>query len=239
MEDKIRCMVLDDEPHAIEILSLYIEKTPFLELEQAENKPWGGIKYLKENHIDLLFLDIQMEDLTGLQVLDLLPNPPKVILTTAYEQYALKGYEYKVVDYLLKPFSYDRFLKAVSQVKSDTSTTPKKVSKVEVGDEKDHIFIKGDAKNKFHRLLFSEIKYIEGLKNYVTFHCENERITALHKMSVLENDLPGTQFCRVHKSFIVNLSQIRLVEGNMIHLKEKTIPIGASYKSKFLELIKS
>lgn len=239
MENEIKCMVLDDEPHAIEILSLYIEKTPFLNLDKAESKPWDGIKYLKENQVDLLFLDIQMEDLTGLQVLDLLPNPPKVILTTAYEQYAIKGYEYKVVDYLLKPFSYDRFLKAVSQIKENSSVALIESRVIDLKEEKDYIFIKGDAKNKFHRLLFSEIKYIEGLKNYVTFHCAKERITALHKMSVLENDLPSNQFCRVHKSFIVNLSQIRLVEGNLIHLEEKTIPIGASYKGKFLELIKS
>jgi len=233
-------MVLDDEPHAIEILSLYIEKTPILSLKKSENKPWEGINYLKENEVDLLFLDIQMEDLSGLQVLDLLPNPPKVILTTAYEQYALKGYEYKVVDYLLKPFSYDRFLKAVSKIEEDSADSMlPPIQTVEVHAIKDHIFIKGDAKNKYHRLLFKEIKYIEGLKNYVTFNCDSERITALHRMSDLEKELPSSQFARVHKSFIINLSQIRLVEGNMVHLKDNSIPIGASYKSEFLKLIKS
>ncbi len=241
LEQTLKCMVVDDEPHAAELLELYVAKTPFLELVHKETDPWKAISYLKENKIDVLFLDIQMEGLTGLQLLDVLEEHPIVILTTAYTEYALKGYEYKVADYLLKPYSFDRFLKAVNAIQ-------KKKSKSEVSeinqktesnsDSNNHIFLKGDAKNKFHRIAYDDIYYIEGLRNYVQFNCSEETITTLQNMKTLENELPADRFVRIHKSYIVNVNKIKLVDGNIISIAGKTIPIGASYRSAFLNKLK-
>ncbi len=232
----LKCVVVDDEPHAAELLEMYIAKTPFIELIYKETDPWKAVKYLKENKVDLLFLDVQMEGLTGLQVLDILEDRPPVILTTAYQEYALKGYEYKIEDYLLKPYSYDRFLKAVTGI-SNRKKTVRAVSE-QTEKNNDHIFLKGDAKNKFHRIKYDDILYVEGLRNYVQFHCEEEKIITLQNMKNLQELLPNTQFIRVHKSYIINLQKIKSVEGNSVQLGNKDLPIGASYKADFLAKLK-
>jgi len=238
-QETLKCMVVDDEPHAIEILELYIQKTPFLHLHKKESDPWAAISFLKNEKVDILFLDIQMEGLTGLQVLDVLEHQPAVVFTTAYEQYALKGYEYKIADYLLKPFSYDRFLKAVSNIQKSISPNVENEPKAEIENptavpvDQTHILIKGDAKNKFHRLKISDIKFIEGLKNYVKFNCTDQSITALYSMSGLETELPSASFIRIHKSYIINMEHIHLVEGNCVHIDDQIIPIGASFKKEF------
>ncbi len=244
--EKLNCLVVDDEPHATEILEMYIQKTPFLHMVNAETDPWKAIEYLKSNKVEILFLDIQMEGLSGLQVMDLLQEKPAVILTTAYEQYALKGFEYKVSDYLLKPFSYDRFLKAVNHVKENQMSNSPTESIVSTPSKSDtltssptHFMIKGDAKNKFHRIKFSDIQYIEGLKNYVKFQCSDQSITALYSMTSLMDLLPENSFIRVHKSFIINLDHVNMVEGNLIKIGSSQIPIGASFKKSFLDRIKS
>ncbi len=234
ISNNLRCVCVDDEPHALEILQLYVEKTNFLEVDFATTNPWEAIDFVKNNEVDILFLDIQMEGLTGLQVLDILDKKPAIILTTAYQEYALKGYEYKVDDYLLKPYSYDRFLKAVKGIAEKKVITNIEKSANEI----DHIFIKGDAKNKFHRVLFSDILYIEGLRNYVQFHCENEKIITLQNMKKLQEELPAQLFFRIHKSYIINLNKIKAVEGNSVQLGDKNLPIGASYKSTFMQLFK-
>lgn len=232
----LKCLAVDDEPHALKLLKLYIEKTPFLELTFSTTSPWEALEILKEGKVDLAFLDIQMEELTGLQLLGLAGKTCPIILTTAYSEYALDGYEYQVTDYLLKPFSFDRFLKAVDQVYANTKvateqTTSAPPSKV------DHLFIKGDAKNKYHRLAIQDIFYIEGLRNYVQFVCKNQKITTLQNMKSLEASLPSTNFMRIHKSFIVNIDQLHEVDGNSILINGQRIPIGQTYRSAFFKRI--
>lgn len=239
----LKCLAVDDEPHALKMIEAYVSKVPFLTLEKATSSVWEALELLKENSIDLLFLDIQMDDLTGLQLLDIAGKTCPVILTTAYSEYALKGYEYQVVDYLLKPFSFDRFLKAVSNVRENYEKPHAQVEEEKVVENKkvssvDSIFVKGDAKNKFHQLRFEDICFIEGLKNYVLFNCLTNKIITLQNLKDLTEKLPSDRFMRVHKSYIVNLQYIDQVDGHSILIKEKRIPIGSSYRSDFYKLIK-
>ena len=238
---KLKSIAVDDEPHALELLEAYVQKVPFLDLHKTTTSPWEALNLLKEEDIDLLFLDIQMDELTGLQLLDIANAKCAVIITSAYQEYALDGYQYQVSDYLLKPYSFDRFLKAVNKIyiaaqekqtpqlntASNTPTTPP-----------DHIFIKGDAKNKFYQIKLNDIYYIEGLKNYVQFHCQKERITTLQNMKYLEDHLPTGQFMRVHRSYIINLDQIEKVEGHSIYINGQMVPVGQSYREAFYGVLK-
>lgn len=233
----LKCLAVDDEPHALELLEAFIQKVPFLTLHAKTTAPWDALKILKEESIDLLFLDIQMDELSGIQFLDINTSKVEVIITSAYTEYALDGYAYQVSDYLLKPYSFDRFLKAVSSVqeKLTKKTTPKVEDTV---PKNTNFFIKGDAKNKFHQVRLQDILYIEGLKNYVQFNCKNEKITTLQNMKTLENELPSTTFFRIHRSFIINIDHVSKIDGNVVYLKEERIPIGQSYRAEFLEMIR-
>ncbi len=231
----LQCLAVDDEPHALKILNLYIEKTPFLELKKATTSPWEALEILLSEPVDILFLDIQMDGLTGLQLLEIIGKKCPVILTTAYSEFALDGYDYQVEDYLLKPYSFDRFLKAVTKVQQKQISIPSFISKEEQVQQNipDHIFLKGDAKNKFHRLLINDILYIEGLKNYVQFFCKEEKIITLQNLKTLEENLPSNQFIRIHKSYIININQIDLIDGNSLVIQNKSLPIGSSYRKSF------
>ncbi len=237
----LKCLAVDDEQHALKMISAYIDKVPFLELEKATTSVWEALELLKTGTPDVLFLDIQMDDLTGLQLLDIAGKTCPVILTTAYSEYALKGYEYQVVDYLLKPFSFDRFLKAVTNVRANYEKPPEVISESEVVTETsspDSIFVKGDAKNKFHQVRFDDICFIEGMKNYILFNGVKNRIITLQNLKDISEKLPSNRFMRVHKSYIVNLDFVEQVDGHSILIKDKRIPIGSSYRSAFYDLIK-
>ncbi len=239
-EQTLRCIALDDEPHALKILSAYIEKTPFLSLEKATTSVWEVLDMLKQQNPDILFLDIQMEELTGLQLLDIVKPSCSVILTTAYSEYALKGYEYQVLDYLLKPFSFDRFLKAVSQVERNAEINSKKhQTETPSTIHSDAIFVKGDAKNKYHQIRLDDIMYIEGLKNYVMFICSGQKIITLQNLKDLQALLPVEDFYRIHKSFIINLKYIQQIEGHSVLINGKRLSIGASYRTDFYNKIKT
>jgi len=242
MSDKIlKCLAVDDEQHALKMISAYIDKVPFLVLEKATTSVWEALEVLKTGTPDILFLDIQMDDLTGLQLLDVAGKTCPVILTTAYSEYALKGYEYQVVDYLLKPFSFDRFLKAVSKVRANNEKNQEDVLEnkvIEKNSTPDSIFVKGDAKNKFHQVRFDDICFIEGMKNYILFNGVKNRIITLQNLKDISKKLPSDRFIRVHKSYIVNLDFIEQVDGHSILIREKRIPIGSSYRSAFYDLIK-
>ncbi len=238
---KLRCLTVDDEPHALQLLQLYIEKTPFLELAAATTSPWEALDLLKAGQVDLLFLDIQMEDLTGLQVLDLAGKTCPVILTTAYSEYALKGYEYRVTDYLLKPFSFERFLKAVTPLAHAPSPEPPDTNPTAsptIQATADSLFVKGDAKHKYHKINLKEVCYIEGLRNYVYFICQAHKVITLQNLKSLETELPTDRFVRIHKSYIVNIDQVEEVEGNSLLVQGKRLPIGGAYRERFYELIK-
>lgn len=234
----LNCLICDDEPHALELLQLYIEKTPFLQVQEAVTSPLQALEVLRRGDTDLLFLDIQMDELSGLQLLDIAAPACPVILTTAYPEYALKGYEYAVIDYLLKPFSFERFLKAAgrAQASSPRDKPPSSPTPAEIAPEA--IFLKGDAKHKWHRVRLNEILYVEGVKNYVRFVCDGQRITSLQNLKDLEQELPAERFRRVHRSYLVNLDRISEIDGNSLRIGDALIPIGSSYRKGFFALMK-
>jgi two-component system LytT family response regulator len=240
----ISCVAVDDEPIALEKIEGFIRKVHFLELKKAFTSPMDAYEYLKSNKVDLLFLDIQMEDLTGIQLLGLLSNKPKIIFTTAYDQYALKGYELDVSDYLLKPYSFDRFLIAVnkihdqlscSQARVEYSEAPMPSSSGSVPDQDDYIFLKTEF--RMQKIYLRDILYIEGMKDYLRFVTPHQKIMTLQSFKKVEELLPNDRFVRVHKSFVVAIDKIESVEKNHINMANTCIPIGDNFRKNFLLLL--
>ncbi len=235
----LRCLIVDDEELARTLLQNYISRLPNLELVGQCKNPLEAIKVLGEQPVDLLFLDIQMPELTGIEFLKTLSQKPLVIFTTAYSQYALEGYTLDVVDYLLKPFSFERFVQAVNKaselyrLRQQAGTPPSipSISAPEVPD-KDYLLVKSD--HKIHRLLFSEILYIQSMREYVAYYTSHGRILSLGSLKALEEELPDTHFIRIHKSYMVAKAKVATLEGNMVHIGKEKIPIGANYKERVL-----
>jgi two-component system LytT family response regulator len=246
---KIRCLVVDDEPLALDILAKYINQLPSLTLIGTCTDPLEALSLIQQDKIDLVFIDIQMPSLTGIQFLRVVNGKCKAILTTAYSEYAMEGYELDVIDYLLKPISFERFLKAVqkasgrfqtNQVTSSlTPEIPKPIeAKPPVTEQQlDFIFVKTEY--KIIKLSLSSILYIEGLKDYVSIYTTDERILSLQTMKKMEELLPSNRFVRVHKSYIVSLEKINSIERQRIFIGRNTIPIGESYYKDFIRLIGS
>lgn len=235
----ISCIIVDDEQHAIDILVHYIGQTPQLHLVGSTTNPLEALKMVSDQKVDLVFLDIQMPELSGIDFIKALGGKSKVILTTAYSEFALEGYELDVVDYLLKPIRLPRFLQAVQKaaglLKEAAPAPPAKEA------EDDYIFVKTESKGKLLKINLGEIDYIEGMKNYVAIHRGGQKTLVYTSMKELEDHLPRQQFMRVHKSFIVPLSRITGIEGNMLSLKgvSEKILIGESYKAELMELIRN
>jgi len=229
-------IIVDDEPLAQEVIETYISKFPALKLIGICNNAIEAFEMLNNNSIDLMFLDIQMPQISGVDFLKTLPNPPQVIFTTAYSEYAMDGYELNVVDYLLKPTSLERFAKAVNKA-IEQGQPQDNVDSIASSTESpaDYIFVKADK--KLIKIRFDEIFYIEGLKDYVILHTPNGRVVTLQTMKSLELKLPSDIFMRVHRSFIVNIGNISVVEGNTVHINKKIIPIGKNYKDVLLNII--
>ena len=225
---KIRCLIVDDEPLARRVLEKYIDTLPSLELVKQCSNAMEAAAYLHTHSVDVMFLDIKMPELTGLDFLKTLTNPPKVILTTAYSEFALEGYEYSVMDYLLKPISFERFLKAINKITSQTSSTIPADDEQNRSKENDFIFLRADKVD--HKISFSKIQYIEGCGNFVKVYTDDKMLMASVTMANIENSLPSDRFIRTHKSYIVSIPRIDQVEGNMIRMGDKTIPIGNQYK---------
>jgi DNA-binding LytR/AlgR family response regulator len=231
----IKTIIVDDEPLALDVLETYISQLPNVELVKKCTNAIEANEALKEFDIDLMFLDIQMPQITGVEFLKSLSNPPKVIFTTAYPDYALEGFELNASDYLLKPISLDRFMKAVNRVSQELE--------LEKGespmDSDEFFFVKADK--KLIKVRFEDILYVEGLKDYVIIKRNDSRIITLQTMKSLEAKLPSSVFKRVHRSYIMNLNKINAVMGNMIEITEKGekkhIPIGKNYREKLLEII--
>lgn len=235
---KIRCIVIDDEPLAIEILESYIEKIPYVELTGKFSNAIEALQYLKSNKVDLMLLDIQMPELTGIQLMKVLDNPPQVIFTTAYDNYAIKSYELDAVDYLLKPIEFDRFLKAIEKLwKRIERSQSVEVNKVEQSSTKDtFIFIK--TEHRVQRVEISEILYIEGMKNYLRVVTRADKFMTLQNFKSICELLPVNQFIRVHKSFVVAVDKIDSIERSRIRIGKQLIPIGDTYKKDFDQLVK-
>lgn len=238
----IKCLVVDDEPLALHILEDYIAKVPFLELVKATTNPIEALTMVQEGNIDLVFLDVQMPELTGIQFLKIANGKTKVVLTTAYSQYALEGYELDVVDYLLKPFAFDRFFKAAQKAQGiirpalAPAAAPEPLPAVPQQDfSNDFIFVKSEY--KIQKVYLNQILYIEGLKDYISIFTDAERIITLQNMKKMEETLPENHFVRVHKSYIVALSKIDSIERSRISIGDKVIPIGDTYRDNFFKLI--
>lgn len=235
----IRCLAVDDESYASDIIATFISKTPFLELAGTTTNPFEALSLVQEGKVDLVFLDIQMPELTGIQFLKICGGKCKVILTTAYPEYALDGFDLDVVDYLLKPISYERFYKAA--IKAQQIISPSQYEVINTPSQtsgNDFVFIKGDTKNKFIKVNYDDILYIEGLKNYVSVYTATQRIITYQALRELEVDLPKPPFYRVHKSYIISLEKIKMIDGNTIYINDQSIPIGDTYKEEFFKIIK-
>lgn len=229
---KIKCLVIDDERLAREYIKNYISKVPELELLGDFNSPLKAMELIKKGDVDLLFLDIQMPDITGVDFLKTLRNAPEVIFTTAYQEYALEGFNLNVTDYLLKPFSFERFYQAVNKVidKLENKKTDNTEWPVESQTNFTETYLTIRADRKFYKINFEDISYIEGQKAYVTFHTKKKKITALASLKELEGTLAKEQFIRIHKSYIVSVKKISAMEGNMVEVDDVKLPIGSTYK---------
>jgi DNA-binding LytR/AlgR family response regulator len=230
----IRCIAIDDEPPALKQIENYVKKIPFLELKKSFLNAVEPLRYLKENKIDLIFLDIEMDDFTGIQFIKTLKNRPKIILTTAYDSYALEAFDLEVTDYLLKPISFERFLHAADKV-YDQLTDKVHDQAISTQDEykRDYIFLKTEY--RIQRVDFDDILYIEGMKEYLRIYTKNEKLMILQSFKKMESLLPPENFIRVHRSYIVALNKIDTVERNKIKIGDKTIPVGEKYKKGFFE----
>jgi two-component system LytT family response regulator len=227
----IPCIAIDDEPLALKQIVTYIEKTPFLTLVAHFESALQALTFLQENKVDLMFVDINMPDLNGMDFVKALNNPPKVIFTTAYSEYAVEGFRVDAIDYLLKPIGYSEFLKAAEKAKDRLHTKVADNTAVHSNDK--FLFIKSEY--KILRINLSDIKYIEGMREYVRIHLSNEKpVMALMSMKKMEEFLPDINFMRVHRSFIVNLDKITTLERNRIIFdKNIYIPVSEQYKLKF------
>lgn len=221
----INCIVVDDTPLAVEKLEGFIARVPHLNLLKSFHNGIEAISFIKTNPVGLVFLDIQMEQFSGLQFLESLQNPPQIIIVSAYSQYAVSGFDHSVTDYLLKPYSFERFLKAVDKVKTDP----------EIISQKEYMFVKTEY--RMERVNFSDILYIEGKGAYLRIITQKAKIMTLQSFQHMENQLPAENFVRIHKSFMVALNKIESIERNRIKIGSELIPIGLSYRERFFNMI--
>ena len=231
--NKIHCLIIDDEPPAREILKQHIAGVEALELAGTCSNAVEAVSFLKEHPVDLLLLDIQMPQLLGTNFIRTLKNPPKVIFTTAYRKYAVEGFELDAVDYLLKPISFERFLKAVNKVLqlniSAAQAMPTSVTKEEQNG-KSNSFLYFRAERKMVKVFFRDILYVEGLKDYIRIVTDNKTIVTKYVLSTLEEMLPANDFLRIHKSYIVAINKIDSYNADTMHIAKHELPIGRLYK---------
>ena len=226
---KLNSIIVDDEPSGRKIIEEYISETPFLELKGMAENPMKALALLEEFTVDLIYLDIQMPKINGIDFLKTLKKPPMVILTTAFPQYALQGFELDVIDYLLKPISMERFLKASNKAKNFFEIHHKETK------PKDYFFIR--CNNKFEKIVFDELLFIEAASNYVLLHTTDKKYITYLSLKGIQESLPESSFIRVHKSFIVSLSKIESLDTEEIKIGSHAIPISRNYKDQVLEMI--
>jgi two-component system, LytTR family, response regulator len=228
--DKYTCIIIEDEPLALEKTKDFVNKVPFLNLSATFDNALNGLTYLNNNRVDVLFLDINMDELSGIELLENSKITSQVIVTTAYQEYALKGYELHITDYLLKPFTFNRFLQAVNKAQENLSQRI-------VEKQLDFIFVK--TENRLEKIMISDILYIEGMRDYLRIHTSNKKIMTLQSFSELEQLIPAHLVCRVHKSYMVAVNKIESIERSRIKIADQIIPISETYKEAFLQLINS
>ncbi len=226
--DKFTCIIIEDEPLALEKTKNFVEKIPFLQLSATFDNALTGLAYLNNNKVDLLFLDINMDELTGIELLESSKISSQVIITTAYQEYALKGYELQITDYLLKPFTFNRFLQAVNKAQKNlmlnsTDTLP------------DFIFVK--TENRLEKIMINDIVYIEGMRDYRRIHTIDKKIMTLQNFTEFEKLIPQTLVCRIHKSYMVALNKIISIERSRIKIADQLLPVSETYKDIFFQII--
>lgn len=235
----INVIIVDDEPLALDIMETYVEQLPDLNLVKRCENALEAREVLKSNDIDIIFLDIQMPELTGIDFVKTLANPPLIVFSTAFPNFAVDGFELNAVDYLLKPVSFDRFKKAVQKCFEKMESKPTKSIMEPEETQQEYIFVKADK--KLIKVKYSDILYIEGLKDYVIIRTETGRVITLQTMKSLEDKMPMKNFMRVHRSYIVNVDKITAITGNMIELIErnetKQIPVGKNYRDELSKVI--
>lgn len=234
----IRCLIVDDEQHALDILLHYIGQTPLLQLVASTTNPLEALQIVATQKVDLIFLDVQMPELSGIDFIRSINGKSKVILTTAYSEFALEGYDLDVVDYLLKPIRLPRFLTAVQKAATALNTAAPEPAKEQPAD--DYIFVKTESKGKLLKINLADIDYIEGMKNYIAIFSGGKKILVYSAMKDMEERLPARQFIRVHKSFIIAIDRITGIEGNRVLLKGITAEIvaGENYKAELMKIVK-
>ncbi len=227
---KYTCIIIEDEPLALEKTKDFVNKVPFLHLSGTFDNALTGLAYLNNNKVDLLFLDINMDELTGIELLESSKIDSQVIITTAYQEYALKGYELHITDYLLKPFTFNRFLQAVNKAQENLVRHASE-------SKPDFIFVK--TENRLEKIMLNDIVYIEGMRDYRRIHTINKniKVMTLQNFSELEILIPSSIVCRVHKSYMVALSKIENIERSRIKIADQLIPISETYKEAFFQLI--
>ncbi|MBO9561880.1 MAG: response regulator transcription factor [Niastella sp.] len=234
----IRCLIVDDEQHALDILLHYIQQTPLLQLVASTTNPIEALQVVATQKVDLIFLDIQMPELSGIDFIRSINGKCKVILTTAYPEFALEGYDLDVVDYLLKPIRLPRFLTAVQKAATALNNAITESAKEQPED--DYIFVKTESKGKLLKIELADIDYIEGMKNYIAIYVGGKKTLVYTSMKEMEERLPSRRFMRVHKSFIIAIDRITGIEGNRVLLKGITAEIvaGESYKAELMKIVK-
>ena len=228
--DELSCIIIEDEPLAMERTVAFVNKVPFLSLKGTFDNALTGLTFLNQNQIDILFLDINMDELSGIELLENSKISSEVIITTAYPQFALKGYELSVTDYLLKPFTFERFLASINKVQE-------KISSRKSDESTDFIFIK--TENRLEKIPLDEILFIEGMRDYRRIHTITKKVMTLQNFKDLQVLIPRNQICRVHKSFMVSISKIDSIERSRIYIEKNSIPISDTYRESFFDLIKS
>ncbi|PLX01324.1 MAG: DNA-binding response regulator [Marinilabiliales bacterium] len=239
---KIRCIAVDDEPLALRKIHDYILRVGYLDLKAEFDNGLEALEFLKNNEVDLMFLDIQMEELTGIQMIEALTKKPKIILTTAYDEYAIKGYELDVCDYLLKPIAFQRFLKSCEKVHesliNEKHEKEEKVVSFSTPEEnKSYFFVKDGSSTR--KVNFKDILYVEGMKDYLQICTTKEKIMTLLSFKKLEEALPANQFIRIHKSHLIAFDKIDSIERNHVIINDKRFPVGDSYKKEFFDSVNS
>ena len=230
---KLTCLIVDDEPPAIRLLENYISKVSFLEQVGSTTSALEALQIIESESIDLVFLDIQMPELSGIQLSKIIKGKTEIIFTTAYPQFAIESYDLNAVDYLLKPFEFERFYEAVLKLKE--TTTPKEIHI----DTDSFLFVKTDGKNNYEKIYRNEICYIEGLKNYVAVHLLDKMIITYNTLKHIEESLGNEHFVKIHKSYVVAIKHIVKTDSLSVYVKEKALPIGDTYKKHFFEKIES
>ena len=235
----ISCIAVDDEPPALAKIVDYIEQVPFLELKAQFDDGMEVLSYLQNEQVDLLFLDIQMPQLLGTQLVQILENKPQVIFTTAHSEYAVEGYEMDITDYLLKPIAFGRFLKAAQKALARKNEAEKKKTLQSEGArsslDPEFLFVKTEF--KWLQIPLDSILYIEGMKDYLAIYTEDDRVLTLMSFNELMSKLPSDKFYRIHKSYVVALKKIKEIEKSRVHIQDKPIPIGDTHKQSFLALL--